>query len=91
MRRLARVIASAQMRSMTLGVGSSTLFAAQAVHQGRGQYDALSVCQARVIKAVHRGSVVPRCERLEAEERLQFQQVLAACLGPQTVICPSVW
>lgn len=49
------------------------VLAAQTVNQGRGQHDALVSLPCQFIKAVHAGAVMPRCERLEAKDGLQFQ------------------
>jgi hypothetical protein len=34
---------------------------------------------------------VPRCKGLETKDRLQFQQVLAACLGALAIVRPRLW
>ena len=88
MRRLARVIASALARSTALS-GQNDRLPPQVLDQGSGQHDALVGLHGQLGQQLDSLPVVANRERLEAEHRLQLDQVLASGLLTLPVLVPA--
>ena len=87
-RRVARVMASAQMRSMTLIDGNRIDCRRRSCDERLGQHDALVGLPREGRQRLPGGTVVPHGKGPEPEHGLQFDQVFPACLDPLPIHRP---
>ena len=74
-----------------VGGGQQQALPPQAGDQRGGQHDALVDLPRQLVQAVNGEAIVLRCsEALQAQVGLQFEQVLAARLGPLAVSAPGI-